>query len=97
MLVISREMDTGKTKEILKLAENEQATILTSTPRALNVKASALGYNLNIIGWQDFLYKSLISQKIIIDNAEEVLAEIIGSVNENYRLIAMAVNTDAHS
>lgn len=97
MLVISRGMDTGKTKEILKLAESRQATILTSTPRALKVKASALGYNLNIVGWQDFLSNTLSGQKIIIDNAEEVLAEIINSIDKNYRLIAMAVNTDAHS
>lgn len=96
--ILCRNKDTGKTKELLNLAHKENATVITSSPRALKVKASSLGYNkINIINWQEFISNDLVGEKIIIDNAEEVLREIIYTEHQETKLIAMAVNTDAYT
>lgn len=56
MKVIARPIGTGKTKELMDAAIENDGTIFTCNKRALRVKADAYGYDsLDIIDWDDLI------------------------------------------
>ena len=88
MKIISGERGTGKTKQLLELAAETGAIILTSNSRALYAKAHGYGItNLRIYEPSEYNYDDLFMEKILIHKAEELLpsyfknffdAEVIG-------------------
>lgn len=76
MKVIARGRGTGKTKELLTLAANDNGQVLTNNKYALKTKADNYGfYDLPIIEWNDLMYGNYDTKKpLYIDNAEWVFA-----------------------
>lgn len=55
MKVIARPVDTGKTEELLRLAAEDKAFVLTDKKAELQEKANAYGIVVQIIDWGDLL------------------------------------------
>ena len=78
MIKIVREPGSGKTKEIMSLCAEENATFVCKNPEAMTVKAHAYGYHINIISYYDFLKTSEYNQNnAYLDDIDEFL-ELIG-------------------
>ena len=79
MKAIARPIGTGKTKELLLLAAENNGYVFTNNKRALQVKAEAYGiYNLEIIDWDDLFGGALNSAKpIYIHKLEDVMQELL--------------------
>ena len=56
MKIIARERGTGKTEELLRLASEDKALVLTSNKRALQEKANAYGIPVQIVDLNDLIY-----------------------------------------
>ena len=55
MKVIARPIDTGKTEELLRLAAEDKAFVLTDKKAELQEKANAYSITVQIIDWGDLL------------------------------------------
>lgn len=79
MIKIIGEPGSGKTKQLMKLCFNENATFVCKNPEAMMVKAHAYGLSgLKIISYQDFLMDSSFNENnAYLDDIDEFLA-IIG-------------------
>lgn len=55
MKVIARPAGTGKTEELLRLAAEDKAFVLTDSKAALQEKANAYGIVVQIIDWDDLI------------------------------------------
>ena len=77
MKVIARPVGTGKTKELLELAEENDGLVLTTTKRALRVKADSYGFtNLTIVDPTDLVEQNYPEDKpLYIHKAADVLKE----------------------
>ena len=75
MISIIDKRGTGKTSKLFQLAQENNATILTINPHALQVKAKSLGFdNLDIIGLYDLDNDNFdLLKPVFVDNAENVL------------------------
>jgi len=77
MIKIIREPGSGKTKDIMKMCEKENATFICRNPEAMLVKAKSYGYNINIISYIEFLQESSkYLPNCYIDDIDEFLAAI---------------------
>jgi hypothetical protein len=78
MKVIARTRGTGKTRELLTIADENNGQVLTSNKRALQAKADAYGlHDLFIIDWNDMMYGGYDAHKpLYIHKADEVFAEL---------------------
>ena len=79
MLTIVGPRGSGKTQKLFKVAEKNNAMILTPNSRALRVKAKDLGYNnLEIIGFGDLDNDNFsLNKNVLVDNAEYVLKDLL--------------------
>lgn len=78
MKKIIGEPGSGKTKQLMALCQDENATLVCKNPEAMLVKAHAYGYHINIISYYDFLKTSEYnSNNAYLDDIDEFL-EIIG-------------------
>ena len=77
MKVIARPMGTNKTHELLEMAYNNDGIVLTTTKRALKVKADAYGFNdLTIVDPTDLVEQNYPEDKpLYIHKAADVLKE----------------------
>lgn len=55
MKVLARPVGTGKTKELLQIASNEKALVLTDKKNELLEKANAYNITVQIIDWDDLM------------------------------------------
>lgn len=70
---------TGKTSELMHLAEETGAIIVCANPRAFEVKAHEYGFNddLKFMSYKDFLFKSPgTREEYLIDEIDGLLKEI---------------------
>ena len=95
MKVIARGRGTGKTKELLTLAQNDNGQVLTNNKRALRTKADAYGfYDLPIMDWDDMMYGNYdMNKPLYIDNAEWVFA-LLFEQDFELRLAGIDVSTE---
>ena len=77
MKVIARPIGTNKTKELLELANENDGLVLTTTKRALKVKAESYGFtNLTIVDPVDLVEQNYPEDRpLYIHKAADVLAE----------------------
>jgi len=77
MKVIARPMGTNKTHELLEMANNNDGMVLTTTKRALKVKAEAYGFtDLVIVDPTDLVEQNYPEDKpLYIHKAADVLKE----------------------
>ena len=72
---------TGKTKQLLELAAETGAVILTTNSRALYTKAHSYGItNLRIYEPNEYNYDDLFEEKILLHKAEELIPAYFKSV-----------------
>lgn len=79
MKVIARPIGTNKTRELLELAYNNNGMVLTTTKRALKVKAEAYGFkDLTIIDLNDLIEQNYPEDKLLyIHKAADVFKEFL--------------------
>ena len=77
MKVIARPVGTNKTHELLEMAYNNDGMVLTTTKRALKVKADAYGFNdITIVDPTDLVEQKYPEYKpLYIHKAADVLKE----------------------
>ena len=69
---------SGKTKKIMELCEKNKAIFVCKNPEAMQVKAYAYGYSIQIISYNDFLQTSdYNNNNAYFDDIDEFL-EVIG-------------------
>ena len=74
MKKIVREPGSGKTKEIMKLCQEENAIFVCKNPEAMRVKAYSYGLNIEIISYLDFLQNPKYNQNnCYLDDIDEYL------------------------
>lgn len=75
MKIIIRNRDTGKAKEILKFARDNQYMILTSDKRSFQVKADSLGYSdVEIVDMDDLHNDNYdFTKPVVIHNIEKII------------------------
>ena len=75
MKVIIRERDSGKAKEILKFARENNCMVLTMDKRSFQVKADGLGFsNVEIIDFDDLHNDNYdFTKPVVIHNADKIL------------------------
>lgn len=79
MKVIARPMGTGKTRELLELAAENNGQVLTTDKRALKVKAEAYGIDVPIFDIYDLMEDDNYDhdKTIYIHKIEEVALEVL--------------------
>lgn len=78
MKVIARPMGTGKTKELLQYAADNNGQVLTVNKRALKVKAESYNIHVPIIDLDDFAYGNYDDSKaFFVHKMEDVLQQCI--------------------
>ena len=55
MKVIARPMGTGKTEELLRLAEKDKALVFAENKNELQAKANAYGITAQVVDWDDIV------------------------------------------
>ena len=77
MKVIARPIDTGKTEELLRLAAEDKAFVLTDRKAELQEKANAYGITVQVIDWSDLFTIPLDSEynKVYIHRMDELVSE----------------------
>ena len=77
MKIIARPVDTGKTAELLRLAAEDKAFVLTNKKAELQEKANAYGITVQIIDWDDLIDIPPDSEynKVYIHRMDEFIAE----------------------
>ena len=75
MLTIINERETGKAQQLLEIAREKHAIILTQDKRAFKVKAKSYGYDdINILDYEDLENDDYnLDSPILIHNADKVL------------------------
>ena len=72
MKAIIRKLDSGKAKELIAFAAENNATIVTENPFAFKVKAETYGYpNIDVMAWEDFIYAKDLSKPVVIHNIDK--------------------------
>lgn len=96
MKVIARPAGTGKTKELLELADSEFGQILTTNKRGLKAKADAYGYDdVLIIDWNDMMYGNYSERRpLFIHKAEDVIQELLNSDFAGVKLKGLSLRMD---
>lgn len=75
---IIREPGSGKTRDLMALCAENNATLVCKNPEGMLVKSRAYGYDINIISYIDFLQTSKYNQNnAYLDDIDEFL-DIIG-------------------
>lgn len=79
MRVIVSERDTGKTHELLRLAEQAHGIVLTNNKHALQVKAEAYGFkDIPIIDYNDLKNDTYpLGYPLFVHNGEHALAWLL--------------------
>lgn len=79
MKVIARPVGTNKTKELLEMADKNNGLVLTTTKRALRVKADAYGLtNLPIVDLNDLIEQNYPEEcPLYIHKAADVFKEFL--------------------
>jgi len=77
MKVIARPIGTNKTKELLEIANENEGLVLTTTKRALRVKAESYGFtNLTIVDPTDLVEQNYPEDKpLYIHKAADILKD----------------------
>lgn len=85
MKIMVRARGTGKTKELFETAKQNDAIIITSNKKSLNVKAESYGYyNLKIIDYEDLVNSNYnLGTNFLVHNADSFLKWIC---KEHYNL-----------
>ena len=75
MKTIIRDRESGKARELIAFAAENDATIIAENPDAFKVKAHSYGYdNVKIMSWSDFIiYSEPIEGDIVIHNMDKML------------------------
>ena len=74
MKQIIRGRDSGKARELVIFAAENDATIVTENPFTFKVKAEAYGYsNVDIIAWDDLTHMLEIPDKLVIHNLDKFI------------------------
>jgi len=74
MKQIIRGRDSGKARELITFAAENNATIVTENPFAFKVKAEGYGYpDVDIIAWDDLTHMLEIPNKIVIHNLDKFI------------------------
>lgn len=81
MKVIARPMGTGKTKELLQYAADNNGQVLTTDKRALQVKADSYGIKVPIIDLYDYIYDDNYDHNkyVYVHKLEDVAQELLKS------------------
>ncbi len=79
MKTIIRGRDSGKAKELLEYAQQNDAMIITQNKRAFKVKAESLGFkDIEIIDYEDLQYDNYDDNKpVVIHNGDKMLYWLI--------------------
>lgn len=78
MVRIIDERNSGKTKKLMQLAQENDATFVCSNPIGMEVKAKAYGLNgIRFISYHDFV-TTYEDNKYVIDEIEGLLSTIMG-------------------
>ena len=93
MKVIARPLGTGKTRELLETALEDDGTVLTTTKRALQVKAESYGFDsIDIIDLNDLMYGNYDSTKpLYIHKLEDVMQEILNADFDSMQLKGFSI------
>ena len=77
MKVIARPVGTGKTRELLNMAQAQGGIVLTCNKRALQEKARAYGIpEITIVDWNDLIYGNYEKEKpLFIHKLDDVMEE----------------------
>ena len=74
MKQIIRGRDSGKARELVTFAAENDATIVTENPFTFKVKAEGYGYpNVDIIAWDDLTHMLEIPDKLVIHNLDKFI------------------------
>jgi len=76
MKTIIRDRETGKARQLIEYAAENNAVIAAENPDAFRVKASSYGFpNVEIISWNDVLTDKLYLpyHKFVIHNADKFM------------------------
>jgi len=79
MITIINDRGTGKSQQLLTVAREKNATILTQDKRAFKVKAHSYGYDdIKILDYDDLENDDYdLTQPILIHNADKVLEYLL--------------------
>jgi len=81
MKTIIRDRETGKARQLIEYAAENNAAIAAENPDAFRVKAMSYGFsNVKIVSWNDVLYDDtyLPYEKFVIHNADKFLQYAYG-------------------
>lgn len=82
MKTIIRGRDSGKAKELLEYARENNALVVTENKRAFQVKANSLGYkDVTIVDYEDLSNTDFTNEfsSIVIHNADKWLEEVFAN------------------
>ena len=78
MKTIIRGRDSGKAKELLTFAHDNDAIVLTQDKRALQVKANSYGIQTDIIDYEDLEDDNYNLQRpVVVHNADKFLTYVL--------------------
>lgn len=81
MKTIIRDRETGKARQLIEYAAENDAVIAAENPDAFRVKARSYGFpNVEIVSWNDVLCDDLYlpHQKFVIHNADKFMRWAFG-------------------
>jgi len=79
MKTIIRERETGKARQLIEFAAENEAVIAAENPDAFRVKAASYGYpDIKVIDWVKILMGDT-PQKFVIHNADKFLKYAFGN------------------
>ena len=73
MKAIARPMGTGKTEEILRLAEKDKALVFAENKIELQEKANTYGITVQVVDWDDILNTDYGNIPIYIHRMDDVI------------------------
>lgn len=78
MKVIVRERETGKARQLVEYAAENNAIIAAENPDAFRVKAAAYGFpNVKVVNWQ-YIMTDDCNKDFVIHNADKFLQWVFG-------------------
>ena len=78
MKTIIRDRETGKARQLIEFAAENNAAVAAENPDAFKVKAASYGYpNVKIISW-DEVDSYVSAHKVVIHNADKFMQWIYG-------------------
>ena len=86
MKTIIRGRDSGKAKELLQYARENNALVVTENKRAFQVKANSLGYkDVTIVDYEDLSNTDFTNEfsSIVIHNADKWLEEVFANLPDD--------------